>query len=75
MRVEDFEYNLYHNCPHKLYNMSRQQRNKHRNKHRNRQFRTHNEITTIVMAPTFGSYATGVWSSTKDYQEWCKMSK
>jgi hypothetical protein len=29
-------------------------------------------LAIIVMAPTFGSYATGVGSSAKDYQEWCK---
>ena len=26
----------------------------------------------VMMAPTFGQYATGVWSSAKDYQDWCK---
>jgi hypothetical protein len=29
-------------------------------------------ITLVMMAPTFGQYATGVWSTAQTYQAWCK---
>jgi hypothetical protein len=32
-------------------------------------------VGIVVVGPTFGSWATGVWSDAKDYQAWCQSQQ